>query len=373
MKPSSCSHPGPAGFTLIELMLSMAIIGLLLLVLVSITESTRKTWISTTARAEEFRGARTGFEAITRRLSQATLNTYWDYFDASGNARSPANAAGFAPARYGRQSELRFVSGQAAALGLPSASCPTHAVFFQAPLGFVSDTDKYPSRMENLLNTWGYFVEFGDDKDLRPAFVTTQIMPYRYRFRLMEMMQPSEKMTIYQDEVSAGGNSSYTSREWFMKPFAETPRPARVLAENIIALVLLPKLTPDDQRTGAYNDGSLAPGYLYDSTGTNMTTMADKNLNPRHQLPPVIQVTMVAVEETSFSRFQKTTTTMPSFGVSGLFTSVGNTTDLTKAGYAKDLDTLEKALRTSKPPLNYRIFSTNVSLKAAKWSREQTN
>ena len=368
MKPSPSSYTDQAAFTLIEVMLSTAIIGLLLLVLVSITESARKTWTSTTARAEEFRGARVGFEAITRRLSQATLNTYWDYFDATGSARNLANADSFVPARYGRQSELRFISGQAATLGLPSTSSPTHAVFFQAPLGFVADTGTY-SRMENLLNTWGYFVQFGNDRNLRPPFVTTQLMPYRYRFRLMEMMQPSEKMTIYQDEVSAGGNSAYTSRDWFLKPFSDTPQPARVLADNIIALVLLPKLTPDDQRTSGYTDASLASNYLYDSTATN----ADKNLNPRHQLPPVVQVTMVAVEETSFSRFQKAATTMPSLVSSSMFTSVGSTTDPTKSGYAKDLQTLETTLRTSKPPLTYRIFSTNVSLKAAKWSREQAN
>ena len=363
---------GRTAFTLVELMVSMAIITLLMLLLVTITDATRKTWVSTTARAEQFRGARTGFEAITRRLSQATLNTYWDYFDASGNARSPANASGFVPARYARQSELRFISGPAASLGLPG-TCPGHAVFFQAPLGFVADTTTF-SRMENLLNTWGYFVQFGADQDLRPSFVTQTVMPYRYRFRLMEMMQPSEKMTIYQEEVGAGGNSAYTSRSWFTTPFAEKPQPARVLAENIIALVILPKLTPDDQAAGNYKDGSLAPSYLYDSTGTGMATLNDKNLNPKNQLPPVIQVTMIAVEEASFSRFQRTATTMPTaLGLSGLFTTVGSTTDPTSPGYAKDLQTLQTNLLTSKPALTYRIFTTNVSIKGAKWSREQTN
>lgn len=375
MKTAVCRPRGRTAFTLVELMVSMAIITLLMLLLVTITDATRKTWVTTTARAEQFRGARVGFEAMTRRLSQATLNTYWDYFDASGNSRSPANAATFVPARYARQSELRFISGQAAAL-LPSpqsSSCPTHAVFFQAPLGFVADRTNY-SRMENLLNTWGYFVQFGDDSLLRPPFVTKTLAPYRSRFRLMELMEPSETMALYMDEASTpGGSSSYLVKDWFGKPFKATPQPARMLAENIVALVLLPKLTPNDQAAGKYSDGALAPSYLYDSTGTGMGTMNDKNLNPKNQLPPVIQVTMFAVDETSFSRFQKANTGMPPLGMSSLFTTVGDTADPTQPGYAKDLQTLQTNLLTSKPPLTYRVFTTNVSIKGAKWSREQTN
>ncbi|MCE9608783.1 MAG: Verru_Chthon cassette protein C [Chthoniobacter sp.] len=347
-------------------MVSTAIIALLMLILVTMTEATRKTWISTTSRAEEFRGARTAFESMTRRLSQSTLNTYWDYFDASGISRTPDNSNSFIPARYARQSELRFISGQASALGLPSSSCPTHAVFFQAPLGFVSDTTTY-SRMENLLNTWGYFVQFGDDSLLRPAFVTKQLAPYRYRFRLTELMEPSESLSLYKEELSVGGNSFYTTRSWYQIPFATSPRPARVLAENIVALVLLPKLTPYDQKAGNYSDGSLAPSYLYDST----TTTSDRNLNPKNQLPPVIQVTMIAVDETSFTRLQKAATSMPALGLSSLFVTVGDTVDPTKTGLAKDLQTLQTTLQTNK--LTYRVFSTNVSLKAAKWSREQVN
>ena len=365
---------GPTAFTLVELMVSVVIVMLLMLLLLTITDATRKTWVTTTARAEQFRGARAGFESMTRRLSQATLNTYWDYFDASGAARTPENAATFVPTRYARQSELRFISGRAASLNLPS-TCPTHAVFFQAPLGFVADRTNY-SRMENLLNTWGYFIQFGDDSLLRPTFVTKTLAPYRSRFRLMELMEPSETMTLYVDEANTpGGSSAYVLKDWFTKPFRATPQPARVLAENIVALVLLPKLTPSDQAAGKYNDGSLAPGYLYDSTttGESKTGKLDANLNTRNQLPPVIQITMVAVEETSFSRFQKAATTMPALGLSSLFTTVGDTADPAKAGYAKDLQTLQTNLVTSKPPLTYRVFSTNVSIKGAKWSREQAN
>ena len=372
MKNPSLACMRAGGFTLVEVLVATAIIGLLLLILTSITEVTRKTWINSTAKAEEFRGARTGFEAITRRLSQATLNTYWDYFDASGVARTPQNAANFVPSRYGRQSDLRFISGPSSVLGLPSSTCPTHAVFFQAPLGYVADRSNY-ARMENLLNTWGFFIQFGDDSLLRPAFVTKALAPYRYRFRLMELMEASELFSVYQNAIDAGGNADYVGREWFSKPFNQNPRPTRVLAENVVALVVLPKLTPYDQAAGKYADGAIAPSYLYDSTGTNMATLADKNLNPRHQLPPVIQVTMIAVDEASFSRLQKANVSMPALGLSTLFTSVGDTADPSKSGYAKDLQTLQTTMQATKPALTYRVFSTNVSIKGAKWSREQSN
>ena len=78
-----------------------------------------------------------------------------------------------------------------------------------------------------------------------------------------------------------------------------------VLAENIIALIVLPKLTPADQKKGGFNDGSLAPTYFYNSTGldlkgtTKLSTTANPTLNGTHQLPPVVEVAMVAIDETS--------------------------------------------------------------------------
>src|SRR5258708_3308729 len=88
------------GFTLVELLVSMGILSVLSIILVSITNSTASTWRYPTSRIEQFRGAETAFEGITRRLSQATLNTYWDY-------DSPST-----PKRYLRKSELRFISGR---------------------------------------------------------------------------------------------------------------------------------------------------------------------------------------------------------------------------------------------------------------------
>ena len=117
------------GFTLVELLVSIALITLIALLLSSMTGATASTWRHTTARIEQFRSAETAYESITRRLSQATLNTYWDYDNPT------------APKKYLRQSDLRFISGNMTAgpkklLTAVGPRRPTHGIFFQAPLGY---------------------------------------------------------------------------------------------------------------------------------------------------------------------------------------------------------------------------------------------
>jgi len=365
--------PGRAAFTLIELLVTGAILLVLMLIFVSMVNQTGRAWTYAREEISEFRNARNGFEAMTRRLSQATLNTYWAYDNPNF------------PRAYIRQSELRFISGPGlAGTGTTTPPRPTHSIFFQAPLGYVApasvgDTSYTAyTGLDNLLNTWGYYIELNGDASPGvgpvPPFVTT---PVRYRFRLMELMQPSQSMRLYQNEINAGGSLSYQLQDWFNDQINAASPPVHVLADNIIALVILPKLSPAMQTgtymtgTYTYTDASLAPSYLYDSTGQGMTTISDANLNPKSQLPPVVQVTMVAVEEASFGRFQGNATTMPTvLGLDGLFTTVGDTTNPANPGYAQDLQTLEKNLKSCH--INYRIFTTDVKIKGAKWSTAQT-
>jgi uncharacterized protein (TIGR02599 family) len=91
------------GFTLVELIVAVGLLAIVLLLLASMTNSTASIWKLTSGKIEEFRSASNAFDSMTRRLSQATLNTYWDY-------DSPT-----APTKYFRHSELRFISGPALA------------------------------------------------------------------------------------------------------------------------------------------------------------------------------------------------------------------------------------------------------------------
>jgi len=343
------------GFTIAELLVASAILSLLVVLLLNMVTQTSKTWRTTSGKIEEFRDARDAFDTITRRLSQATLNTYLDY-------DNPQN-----PTSYMRQSELRFLSGPMAtilgSLTLPNPT-PGMAVFFQAPNGF--STNSSTSILQNALNTWGYFLEYASDSNSRPSFLPTGAPPARYRYRLMELMEPTENLSIYN---YTSGNRSYTNVDWVSNSMTlASNRPAHVLAENVIALIILPKLSPADYSNG-YSMSSLAPYYTYDSSPnwTNyVANTTNGDLDTHNQLPPVIQVTMVAVDETSAVRlanaYVNLTNASPQ-GYGNLFTNA--------AEFSSNLTTLSTIL-TSKG-INFRIFTTDVMIKGAKWSGSQTN
>jgi uncharacterized protein (TIGR02599 family) len=345
--------PLSGAFTLVEVLVSFSVVALLTVILASMVNATSSLWGQTRGRIEQFQQAREAFDALTRRLSEATLNTYYDYVDAAGNPRTTANSATFVPARYVRQSELRFLSGPNL---FQDQIHPSHAVFFQAPLGG-SETQ---NGVDQLLNTCGFYIELGLDSALLPPVLGATHA--RERFRLMQLLEPSEGLSVYGHTRTPG----YRGTDWITQALAK-PAALSPVAENIIALVLLPKLAPQDQVSGGHNDASLAPSYTYDSTASNAVAA----LNPKNQLPPVVQVTLVAISETSAKRMRTSENDDLKAQIDALFRSVGAATDSSQEGYAKDLQTLEAALVSRN--IDYRVFSSNVTLKAAKWSREQKN
>jgi len=390
--------PAKKAFTLVELMVSTAIIGLIMIVLVTMTNQTSQTWRSTTEKIEKFQEARDGFESMTRRLAQATLNTNWDYLGTDVSDPNPSfpvprdktvNSAdfnSFVPFTYGRTSDLRIASGpmtggKGTALATDKTRA-THGIFFQAPFGTVS-TPNYDI-MNNLLNTWGYYLEEGKDQTV-PTFVSnlgTTIVKTRYRSRLMEFRQPSEQMMLY-DPTNKKPNF-----DWFQKALANNP-PSRVLAENIIALVLMPRLSPADENTRLQKGDftMLSPYYCYDSQqtlnpGVPVGTPDAGGLNPKNQLPPIVEVTMVALDERSAKKLAERYGggTGDPGPYMGLDKSTGSGTSFTALfqdqtknpleGPGGDLDKLEKLLVFEK--LTYRVFTTNVTIRGAKWSRVQT-
>lgn len=335
------------GFTLVEVLVAVAVLALVMLMLLTLTSQVGAVWKRASSQIEQFRDARDAFESLTHRLSQATLNTYWDYDNPQ------------APTRYLRQSELRFICGRTGAIaGAPPAGrqWPADGIFFQAPLGFSDNAAT--QGLENLLNTCGYFVEFGDDAALRPPILTTDIVPLRYRYRLMEFIQPTTALNLYNyTSGQAGGvakNLSYTGHDWFASDLLSASPPVHVLAENVIALVVLPKLSTQEDATGAL----LAPAYAYDSTATK----ADARINPKNQLPPVVQVVMVAIDEASALHLANGPT-MPDFGLDSFFNDANRLDD--------DLRQLQQ--RLAQLHVNFRVFSTNVGIRGAKWSQDQQN
>lgn len=128
------------GFSLIELMVAMGILSVLMLMLTMVLDQIQSSWRSAESRISQFREARVAFDLMTKNLSQASLNTYWDLKD--------ENSDGLVDG-YFRTSELHFEVMPASKLGATGTQEPVgHAVFFQAPLGFSTE---YPN-LNNLFN-----------------------------------------------------------------------------------------------------------------------------------------------------------------------------------------------------------------------------
>jgi uncharacterized protein (TIGR02599 family) len=360
----SAPRRGDSAFTLVELLVAAAVLAMLVALILNMVTQTSKTWRSTSGKIEQFRDARDAFDAMTRKLSQATLNSYLDY-------DNPAN-----PRAYIRQSELRFLSGPASNIlgSTLSTNMTTMAVFFQAPAGFVTNSTN--SVLQNVLNTWGYFLEYGSDTNARPGFLPSGSPKARSRYRLMEFMEPTESLSVYNYTATNPSSAwNYTNIDWISNSLAQplSNRPTHVLADNVIALILLPKLSPSDwasnsSHSNTYDASSLAPNYVYDSSinqNSNLPSVQDKAcLNTHNQLPPVVQVTLIAVDETTAVRFPVPYSNLATtFSASNWFTAASN--------FQSDLSNCQSYLITNK--FNFRVFTTDVMIRGAKWSTSQTN
>ncbi len=395
-RSSTFAGLGRRAFTLVEMMVSIALLLLLMVVTVTILNSVASINNRARAKVDTFREARAGFDVMTRRVSQSMLNTYWDYFDAAGRTAATCAAipTPFVAFSYGRQSELHFVTGPTKLGAKPLLPDPgmlsvTHSIFFQSPQGLSTDpTPAIPvsANLPSLLNVSGYFIEYTTDKLDRPVFLQAAATapPERWRFRLIELDQGCEYFQVYR---STGASTPATALDWFRAPLNRTAAPSqpactRVLAENVIALLVLPHRSPNDPAPTALTE--LSPNYYYDSrewaqTGKALSALP---LLTKNQLPPMVQVTMVVLDEVSAQRLQTLMLATPqtmsvatdllglTTGATGLFTKASAVSNPTpaqeKAQYKADLATLEAKLIALK--LTYRIFNTEVSILQAKWS-----
>lgn len=387
-RPALLRHAGFASaFTLVEVLVSTALLALIMTLLLSTVNQTSMVWSRATSKVSQFQSSRNAFEQITRSISQATLNTYYQL--------DPPRTQ--SPTDFIRASDLHFASGPATLFLTGSESLhPTHGIFFHAPLGATDKADTAnPStrayeKLDNLLNALGYFIEWGDDTT-RPGFLPAA---GRYRYRLLEARQPAEQMAIYtmndanQADLDAGRTPRFKATDWIKVACKETvagytaaaspeaqPRP-RVMAENIIALVIVPKVSPGDR---TFENGAekidLAPNYRYDSrpadaSGRTLPWSGIKSDPVKRnwfcQMPPIVQVSMVAIDEASAQRFNKSGA--PDWA-SGLFS--GNPSLRTTEDIKKDFAALEARLTDAR--VNYRIFTADVVVRGSKFSKPDRN
>ncbi len=379
MKQSDPNRSRPReAFTLIELLVATAILLIVMVMMLQMTGGVGQIWKSSAGKISAFQNARSAFSTVSRTLSRATLNTYNDYVDASGNPRTASNSTNFSPAKFLRASELQFIAGPASAIvpGANGTNNPGSAAFFQAPLG---ETDTSALRSLNrTVNSTGFYIEYGTPDDallpswLKPLFGATK------RFRLMQFVEPTENLQVYNSTAASGYDLNWL--QTFKTPRDATQPRARVLAEDVPLLVMRPRLTPKDEEavasslSASYSDttrGSiLSPNYHYDSrawetgypSGQRVAAATAPTVRSgimRNQVPPIVDLAMVSVDRRSLARFGSPTDPPDALKVpAGLFTD--------SSKLEADLATYGKQL--SDAHIRYRIFRTSVEIQGAKWS-----
>lgn len=314
-----------AGFTILELLVSTAVFVVILVLALSVISQTGALWRQSTKTVEAFQSARAAFETLTRTLTQATLNGYWDY-----------EYSGVTVRRYRRNSELNFVIGSSGQGGLPGTPGTGQAIFFQAGLGRVSDGVP-GDRLPELLTEAGFFVEYGSDAAWLPTVLGAD--GSRWRYRLFQVMENAEDVDVYLHR---------NSRDWISWGSAFP------LADNVIALVALPRRSAAEELVR----GELVTGtYDYDTRAGESQAPLPVNA---HQLPPLVELAMIAVSEDSMARLSMGSSP-PAVIQSALAGRLENPDRL-----QADLQDIEDELIENR--LDVRIFSTTVALRESKWS-----
>lgn len=341
LKPlSNASNLSRLGFTLVEMLVAMTITSLIVVLLLGLIQSTTTIWQRNSDRSKAFASARAAFESISRSISAATLNPYQDYYDASRKTR-PSGSLTFQPNVYGRNSELHFITGNE----LVSDQIGS-AIFLNVPFDF-DNTTATPAT-GGQLNGIGFFVRFCTDTTL-PDFIINN--PPRYR--LFQFLQPTTNLTVMS---SAWRSDSSKANTWFTSDTNANPaKNCYPLAMNIVAFAVLPKLS---ERENPALD-SLTTNYSYDTRMTSTPWTTGAQPTNMHQLPPVVRVVMVTLDERSAARIENGATP-PDLGYDPA--TVFNTAD----DLETSLDTI--AAKLSEKNLSYRIFRADIPVGGAKWS-----
>lgn len=370
--PRPTAHrPPPPAFTLVELLVTLAVLSLLMTMVAEVISRTQKVVTQARSRAEEFQEARAAFEALTSALSQASMDATWAYHMGSNINNS----------YFKRESDLHFVLGSNSDL-LAGNTEVSQAVFFQAPLGFTGTstgaTGPLPQNLDRaheMLNCWGYFIEFGSDLNQRPSFLQTSsattLNPERYRFRLMEFRLPAEQSVLYSIGLNSLTSTTLGYR-WFRGPFQDNSTlaaHATPVAENVLAMILVPySITTQAQLIGDTSAQFIPEtDYRYDSRLFQWTPGNAKAARTRHQLPAMVQINLIVTDEPSYQRFEDSLGS-PTAAASRLRTVfAGRFQDHSR--HASDMSAVESQLNLLK--LNYKILSTNVAMRGAKWITDQ--
>jgi uncharacterized protein (TIGR02599 family) len=345
---------------LVELLVAMAVLMLLLAIMAAVTQSTAQAVHQASGKLTTYASARAAFDIMNEKLAQATLNTYLDYYatNASGVGYLQTNVATFTPAIYGRVSNLQFITRENSnpqtpfnTIGNANYPCYGQDIYFQCPIAY-STSSSYLST-QGLLNACGYYVQYCNNTSFRPSMVTGS----KWRYRLIQAIEPTESFQVYTYAIS--DSTTWTANIANTGPAAVPATDAIPLADNIIALVIWPQL-PSAQESLT----PLVTNYIYDSQLNAAPNVKSTPAQPvtAHQLPPILQVTMVVIDEASAARIDTNSSTPPAVienALKGKFVATSN--------YAADLASVENSLSLNK--IAYEVLNTAVVMRESKWSQ----
>ncbi|MDF2375688.1 MAG: Verru_Chthon cassette protein C [Verrucomicrobiales bacterium] len=337
-------------FSLIELMVAMGILSVLMLMMTLLLDQVQETWQYSESRISQFREARVAFDLMSKNIGQASLNTYWDLKDEDRDGIVD---------QYFRTSELHFTVFDAAKelAGKAGSQQPVGSgIFFQAPLGY---SDNYRN-LNNLFNAVGYFVAWGDDRNFRPSIIRSEP---ETRFRIFEFRPPAEANQVFADGAEERNMEVRTDQifdKWYSQSvsgledqltFEQYLNP---LAKNVVTVVVSPRESISDD-LGNREDSftRIASNYVFDSNDPSPA-----RVRFTQQLPPLVRITMIAIDESGGARLESEGEEAPQLFPETLFQNVSR--------YESDLQEATTAL--SERNLNYKIFSTLISIRSAKWS-----
>jgi uncharacterized protein (TIGR02599 family) len=193
----------------------------------------------------------------------------------------------------------------------------------------------------------------------------------------MQFIQPTEQLAVYNYSFTSGTSPNV----WFATPLSTSHNTVvRALANNVIGLIIWPKQTDTSTDT-------LAPTYAFDSrlalnSGAKTTTASTPwtpGSGPQplqmNQMPPILRIALVALDEPSAKVLQGSGTTLPA-KITTAFAQNNLGTDskplfTTAANMDSDLLYLQNGpsgLAKITPHLNFRIFNTTIIVRSARFS-----
>ena len=154
----------------------------------------------------------------------------------------------------------------------------------------------------------------------------------------MELTEPTEDLSVHEKRGT---------KDWYKT--AVDNGEAMPVADNIIALIIRPLRSRADNPS---QNREITTNYAYDTSAGTSATSPTSN-----QLPPLIGVTLVAIDEASAIRFENGSAA-PVWVAENLFQDTSK--------YQEDLKALETSLINRS--VNYRVFSSEIALPGSKWS-----